>query len=113
MNCRNCSNRLGRGNNRTGLCRACYLADPSTRTRLSERARNLRLWEKGHAVFHGEGCGDAWARRNAALRDKWIGHIPVEYRDLYRHFTRHVRLSAAEATSLVMQQIEADQRRAA
>lgn len=80
---------------------------PEARARAGKQAAEMRLWEYGLPALTTE------ARKKGARtqEERRLGHIPPDYRDLYRELTQKRRLSTGEATELVLSQVETDRER--
>jgi len=65
---------------------------------------NLRKWRINPSVAGSEERRRATAKATATR----LAHIPVEYRDEYRRLTKSDKMSAADATRMVLEQCDKD-----
>ena len=137
MNCARCPNPICR-ENKSGLCRVCFNADPAMQAKRAEgirRAfmdpvkrerqrkavaaankrpeRRARSGELAKALKLWESglpkiTGEVRAVQGKTCSANRMAHIPADYLDLYRELTRVRRLPAGEALAVVLDQQERD-----
>lgn len=86
---------------------AANLRTETAVTRRAAAVKANRTWEKASAAITPE------HRAKGALRntETLLGHIPREYRDMYRVLTRNRRVPAAEAAAMIHEQHALDMAR--
>ena len=83
------------------------LAEANSSAGVREKRRQQRL--KALAGSDPMATPAALAKRALAISNTRLRHIPVAYRAEYRHLTNNGGLSAAEATRIVLDQVDADE----
>ena len=138
--CRTCQSSIYRGN-KSGYCRPCWNRSPEKLSKQSETMKakwkdpklRAQMTESGIRNLMNTGA-QAKAAAAAKAKQTWriatqyitaehrergrrtqietkIGHIPAEVRDLYYDLTRRKKISAAEATALVLEHHETEMQR--
>lgn len=81
-------------------------ADPVWVAKVREMARELGKKHGGTVAG-----SPSRVKSGRSLTERYLGHIPPEYRDEYRRLQRKTHLTAAEISTLILEMVEADLRR--